>query len=156
MKKLLLEIPVPEYEWVNVPTLYRTCIGEFEDINHVNQIQYLIEYLQRHEDHLMIIEMEYQMREALCRELVRDRLRFVDQNNIYYVAQKLSHFLAGFRKGMGYKFDQYEFKPHILSNGKKIQFKTFSMLFNNEEEAHRHIAKIFTSQTNFPYSIVDK
>lgn len=27
--KLFLEIPVPEYEWIEAPTLYDTPIGEF-------------------------------------------------------------------------------------------------------------------------------
>lgn len=157
MKKLLLEIPVPEYQWVDVPTNYRTCIGDYEDINHVNQIGDLIGYLQRHEDRFAIIEMEYQMRETVCRELVRDRLRFVKENHeIYHTAQKLSHFLAGFKEGIGYKFNDYKFIPHVLSNGKKIQFGTFTILFNTEEEALRHIAKIFTSHTDFPFTTVDE
>ena len=35
--KIKLEIDVPEFNWVDVPTLYRTPIGEFGDIQEVNQ-----------------------------------------------------------------------------------------------------------------------
>lgn len=155
MKKMLLEIPVPEYNWIDVPTLYRTCIGEFEDIKHVQLIEDLIGYLQRHEDRHVIIEMEYQMRETLCRELIRNKLYFVDAANINHFAQNLSHFLARFQSRTGYKFDEYKFTPQVLSNGKKIQFKTFTMLFNTEEDAQRHIAKIFTSNEDFPFQLID-
>lgn len=37
--KIKLEIDVPEFDWVDVPTLYRTPIGEFGDIVEVKQIE---------------------------------------------------------------------------------------------------------------------
>ncbi len=45
--KISLEIDVPEFDWIDTPTLYRTPIGEFNDIQEVKEIGYLIEYLQR-------------------------------------------------------------------------------------------------------------
>lgn len=150
--KIRLEIDVPEFEWVEAPTLYRTPLGEFSDIQHVKQIQYLIEYLQRIDEIKWIINSNHQhVRHPFCRELVRDRLRFIPENQIYHFGEKLSHFLMGFRDGVGYEFGKYKFKYHVLSNGKKIQFKTFSMMFDTEEEALRHIAKIYTSRDNFEF-----
>lgn len=150
--KIKLEIDVPEFEWVEVPTLYRTPIGEFSDIGEVKQIQHLIEYLQRLGDIEWIINSDHQhVRHPFCRELVRDRLRFIPENQIYYYGEKLSHFLMGFREMSGYEFSEYKFKHQVLSNGKKIQFKTFSMMFDTEEQALRHIAKIYTSRDGFKF-----
>lgn len=150
--KIKLEIDVPEFEWVDVPTLYRTPIGEFSDIQHVNQVQHLIEYLQRIDEIEWIINANHQhVRHPFCRELVRDRLRFIPENLIWYVGEELSHFLMDFREMSGRKFSEYKFEHQVLSNGKKIQFKTFSMMFDTEEQALRHIAKIYTSRDGFKF-----
>lgn len=153
--KIKLEIDVPEFDWVDVPTLYRTPIGEFGDIQHVNQIQDLIEYLQRLDDIEWVINADHQhVRHPFCRELVRDRLRFVPENMIWHVGEELSHFLMDFRKMSGLNFSEYKFKHQVLSNGKKIRFKTFSMLFDTEEQALRHIAKIYTSRDGFEFEVI--
>ena len=153
--KIKLEIDVPEFEWVDTPTLYRTPIGKFSDIVEVKQIQRLIEYLQRLKDIEWIINADHQhVRHPFCRELIRDRLRFIPENSIWHYAEKLSHFLMSFRKMSGYDFSEYEFGYQVLSNGKKIQFKTFSMMFNTEEEALRLIAKIYTSCDGFEFEKV--
>lgn len=150
--KIKLEIDVPEFEWVDTPTLYRTPIGEFGDIHEVRQIQHLIEYLQRLGDIEWIINSDHQhVRHPYCRELIRDRLRFIPENLIWHIGEQLSYFLMDFRKMSGLKFSEYKFKHQVLSNGKKIQFKTFSMMFNTEAEALRHIAKIYTNRDGFEY-----
>lgn len=157
MKIIKLEIPVPEFNWIDTPTLYRTPIGEFGDTMEVKQIQHLIEYLQRLKDIEWIINADHQhIRHPFCRELIRDRLRFIPENQIYYYGEKLSHFLMKFRKMSGENFSEYEFSYGVLSNGKKIQFKTFSMMFNTEEEALRHIARIHTSRDSFDFEVVEQ
>lgn len=154
MKKIVLEIPIPEYEWIDTPTLYRTPLGDFGSIEEVETIRYLIEYLQRLPDRNMIIEADHQhVRHPFCRELVRDRLRFIPEQNIWHYGEKLSFFLMGFQERTGLSFDEYKFQHTTLSNGKKIQFKTFSRLFDTEQEALRHIARIYTSKDNFEFSI---
>ena len=156
MKKIKLEIEVPEYDWVDTPTIYRTPIGEFSDIMEVKQIQHLIEYLQRIDEIEWIINADHQhVRHPFCRELVRDRLRFIPENLIWRVGEKLSYFLMDFTKMSGYEFGKYKFSYQVLSNGKKIQFKTFSMMFDTEDDALRHIAKIHTSRDNFDFSVVE-
>lgn len=153
--KIKLEIDVPEFEWVETPTLYRTPIGEFGDIDEVKQIQRLFEYLQRLEDIDWIINSNHQhVRHPFCRELIRDRLRFIPENLIWHIGEQLSYFLMDFRKMSGLKFSEYKFKHQVLSNGKKIQFKTFSMMFNTEAEALRHIAKIYTNRDGFDFEKV--
>lgn len=155
--KLKLEIDVPEYEWVDVPTLYRTPIGEFGDIQEVKEIGWLIEYIQRLSDRHEIINMDSQVRQALCRSWIRERLRFINtEQTIYYFATNLSGFLNDFSKYSGLNFDEYEFKYDVLSNGKKIQFKTFTMLFNTEDEALRHIAKIYTNRDGFAFEKIEE
>lgn len=153
-KTITLEIPIPEYEWVDTPTLYSTPLGEFESIDEVNDIKALIEYLQRLPDRQMIIEADHQhVRHPLCRELIRDRLRFINEQNIWHYGEQLSFFLMSFEERTGLNFDEYKFKYTTVSNGKKIQFKTFSRMFNTEDEALRHIAKIYTSQNDFEFSV---
>lgn len=150
--KLKLEIDVPDFNWVDAPTAYWTPIIEVKEKLHVELIKDLIEYLQRLPDRHWIIEADHQhVRHPFCRELVRDRLRFIPENQIWWVGEKLSHFLMGFREGTGQDFDNYTFKHRVLSNGKKIQFKTFSMMFDTEEEALRHVAKIYTSRDGFKF-----
>ena len=150
--KIKLEIDVPEFEWVDVPTLYSTPIGDFGDIAEVKQIQHLIEYLQRLKDIEWIINADHQhVRHPFCRELIRDWLRFIPENQIHYYGEKLSYFLMDFREMSGCDFSEYKFSYGVLSNGKKIQFKTFSMMFNTEDEALRHIAKIYTSRDGFKF-----
>ena len=150
--KIKLEIDVPEFEWVDTPTLYATPLGDFSDLLEVNQIKNLIEYLQRLDDIEWIINSDHQrVRHPFCRELIRDRLRIIPENLIWHVGEKLSYFLMDFTKMSGLKFSEYKFKHEVLSNGKKIQFKTFSMMFNTEDEALRHIAKIYTSRVGFEF-----
>lgn len=154
--KLKLEIDVPEYDWIDTPTLYRTPLGEFGDILEVEQVQYLIEYLQRLDDIEDIINSNHQhIRFPWCREVVRDRLRFIPDNQIWYVGEKLAHFLMDFQEyRTGYSFKDYEFDYTVLSDGKKIQFKTFTMMFDSEDEAYRHILKIATSDINLKYEVL--
>lgn len=150
--KIKLEIDVPEFNWIEAPTAYWTPIVEVKEKLHVELIKDLIEYLQRLPDIKWIINANHQhVRHPFCRELVRDRLRFIPENQIWWAGEKLSHFLMGFSKGSGLNFTDYTFKHKVLSNGKKIQFKTFSMLFDTEEEALRHIAKIYTSRDGFDF-----
>lgn len=60
----------------------------------------------------------------------------------------------GFQERTGLSFDEYKLLTLTLSvTGKKIQFKTFSRLFDTEQEALRHIARIYTSKDNFEFSI---
>lgn len=154
IKKIVLEIDVPEYNWVDVPTQYRTPIGEFESIEQVLLIKDLIEYLQRLEDRFAIIQMDYRIRNALCREIVRERLRFIADENIYWYGEKLGHFLAEFdERRTGLNFDDYKFKHEVLSNGKKIQFKTFTRLFKTEDDAMKHIADLYLHNGKFKYTI---
>lgn len=153
--KISLEIDVPEFDWIDTPTLYRTPIGEFSDIQEVKEIGRLIEYLQRLDEIEWIINSNHQhVRHPFCRELIRDRLRFIPENQIYWFGEKLSYFLQDFEKRTGSKFEEYEYTYQVLSNGKKIQFKTFSMMFDTEEEALRHIAKIYTSRSDFKFAKV--
>lgn len=153
--KISLQIDVPEYNWVDTPTLYRTPIGEFGDIQEVKEIERLFGYLQRLDDIDFIINSNHQhVRHPFCRELIRDRLRFIPENLIWHFGEKLSYFLQQFEERTGYEFSEYKFEHHVLSNGKKIQFKTFSMMFDTEEEALRHIAKIYTSGSDFKFERV--
>ncbi len=154
--KIKLEIDVPEYDWVDTPTLYRTPLGETGKLSEVNQIGALIGYLQRLDDIEFIINSNHQhVRHPFCRELVRDRLQFIPENQIWWVGEKLSHFLMEFREMSGLEFSEYEFKYQVLSNGKKIQFKTFSMMFDTEDDALRHIAAIHVSKKDFKYEVID-
>lgn len=99
--KLKLEIDVPDFNWVDAPTAYWTPIVEVKEKLHVELIKDLIEYLQRLPDRHWIIEADHQhVRHPFCRELVRDRLRFIPENQIWWVGEKLSHFLMGFRDAL--------------------------------------------------------
>lgn len=154
--KILLEIDVPKFDWVDAPTLYRTPIGEFSDLYEVNQIKDLIEYLQRLDEIEWIINSNHQrVRHPFCREMVRDKLRFVPESLIWHVGEKLSHFLMGFNEMSGLDFTEYKYKHHVLSNGKKVQFSSFSMMFDTEDEALRHIAKIYMSKPEFNFKVVN-
>lgn len=154
--KISLEIDVPEYNWVNVPTAYWTPVGEVSEKLHVELIKDLIEYIQRLPDRKWVIESNHQhVRLPLCKSWVEDRLSlFVDKQNSHWWAERLSHFLARFQERVGCKFDEYKFKSKVLSSGQRIQFKTFSMMFDTEEEALRHIAKIYTSKKDFKFERV--
>lgn len=152
--KIKLEIDVPPFKWVDVPTLYRTPIGDFTDIRQVNIIKDLIEYLQRLPEIEWIINSNHQhVRHVFCRELVRNRLNFVKETDVWNIGEALSHFLMRFREMSGYNFLEYKFKYSVLSNGKKIQFESFSMMFDTEIEALRHMAKIHTSGNDFEFDV---
>lgn len=151
--KLKLEIDIPEYEWVDVPTLYKTPIGNVSDSYQLGKVRDLIEYIQRLNDRQAIIELDCTVRQALCMEWIRTRLDFIPDVVIFSYAEKLSNFLRMFQEHIGYDFDAYVFEYTVLSNGKKIQFKTFSMTFDTEEEAFRHIVKIHTSKSDFEFAV---
>lgn len=154
IRNIQLNIVVPEYSWVNVATLYRTPIGEFQTIDAVEEVGRLIAYLQRSKETQAIIKMSSHFRKMICSELIRKYLRLIDEKNIDWYGEALSGFLADFDKKMtGLSFEDYEFKYSILSNGSKIQFKTFSKLFNNEEDAMAHITSIFIQSQDFKYTV---
>ncbi|WP_151765832.1 hypothetical protein [Acinetobacter colistiniresistens] len=152
--KLKLEIDVPEYDWVDVPTQFRTPLGEVHSLDQVNDIKQLIEYLQRLDDIEWIINSDHQhVRHPFCRELIRDRLRFVPESQIWHVGEDLSYFLQGFERRTGDIFAEYKYSYQVLSNGKKIQFKTFAKQFDDEDEALQYIAKIYTNTPGFIYDV---
>lgn len=152
--KLFLEIPVPEYEWIETPILYDTPIGEFGLESEVSAIKSLFEYLQRLPERHVLIESDHQhFRHPFCRELVRNRLPFIPEQNIWHVAEKLSFFLMEFQESSGLNFDEYKFSYSVLSNGKKVKFKKFNKLFDSEHDLFIHAAKIYTSSQNFDFTI---
>jgi len=157
MKKIVLEIPIPEYKWVEMGAEYWTPLGTVYDIDHVGQIQDAIEYLQRlGSDAEWLINANHQhIREPFCREIVRSRLRFVDACLVGYYAEKLSHFLHGFRKMSGLKFADYKFEYQVEKFGKHIQFNTFTITFPTEVLAAQHIAKLYVSGKDFGYEVVE-
>lgn len=156
MKKLRFEIDVPDYKWVDVPVEYLTPIGTFTDEVHVDLIRDLIEYLQRLSEIKWIIESNHQhVRQPFCCELVRRYLVFIPDTQIAAVADELSHFLASFKSGTGYKFSEYEFQCRALSTGKKLQFSTFTMLFCDEDEAFRYLCQMRTAQHRFKPEVIE-
>lgn len=152
--KMQIEVDVPAFEWVDTPTLYNTPIGEFSDIGHVRQIEALIEYLKRLKEITWIIEADHQhVRAPFCRELIRSRLHFVSESRIWHLGETLSFFLSEFQARTGLDICEYQFKYDVLSNGKKIQFKDFSMMFDTEHQALQHIARIYTSGSDFKFKV---
>lgn len=150
--KIEFELDIPPVLWKSVPTLYSTPIGDFTEAREVALIQDLIEYLKRIDEIEMLINSNHQhVRFPFCRELVRDRLRFVPDNLIYYVGEQLSHFLRKFDTMTGYNFQEYEFKSKELSNGSKCYFDGWAtaMTFNTEQEAIRYYIKTQVSNNNF-------
>ena len=158
MKKFKIELEVLPVLWKSVPTLYSTPIGDFTEAREVALIQDLIEYLKRIDGIKMLINSNHQhVRFPFCRELVRDRLRFVPDNLIYYVGEKLSHFLAQFRDMSGQDFQEYEFKSKELSNGNKCYFDGWAtaMTFNTEQEAIGYYIRTQVSNNNFEYTEIE-
>lgn len=150
-----INLDIPVILWKDVPTLYSTPLGDFTEAREVDLIQDLIEYLKRIDEIEMLINSSHQhVRFPFCRELVRDRLRFVPDNLIYYVGEKLSHFLAQFRHMTGYNFQEYEFKSRELSNGRKCHFDNWATAktFNTEQEAISYYIKTQVSNSNFEYT----
>lgn len=146
--KIAVEFEIPEYDWVDAPTLYQTPLGEFSDKDHVDQIGWMIDHLQ----HMPEIEIKWiieanhaRIRHRFCKQMVAEHLGFVEPDQITWVAEKLSHFLARFQARTGYEFSEYKYDPKVISSGKKIQFKTFTKLFDDEKSAI-HYAMILRLQ----------
>lgn len=115
--KISLEIDVPEFDWIDTPTLYRTPIGEFNDIQEVKEIGRLIEYLQRLDEIEWIINSNHQhVRHPFCRELIRDRLRFIPENQIYWFGEQLSYFYKTLKR-----------EPVSSSKNMNTNIKSFQM-----------------------------
>lgn len=115
--KISLEIDVPEFDWIDTPTLYRTPIGEFNDIQEVKEIGRLIEYLQRLDEIEWIINSNHQhVRHPFCRELIRDRLRFIPENQIYWFGEQLSYFYKTLKR-----------EPVASSKNMNTNIKSFQM-----------------------------
>lgn len=155
--KIKLEIDIPEYDWVDVPVMYGTHLGGYDCYDKVKQIQQLIEYLQRLDDIQNIINSNTQhVRNVFCRAVIAEKLKFIEPNQVYYVGEQLSNLLGDFVSSTGLNFHEFDFEDsvQVLSNGKKIKFKHFDMLFNTEHEAFKHIVKIYTSKSDFNYDVV--
>lgn len=141
-----IKIEIPEIKKVEVPTSYWTPIGSVKRIEHVNAIKQLIEYLQRIDDIEFIINADHQhVRHPYCRELVRDRLRFIDNSHIWHYGEALSHFLMGFRRLSGLNFKDYEFESRVESNGVAYRFEKFTRLFDTEDEAIQYYIQLAIS-----------
>lgn len=151
--KALIEVNIPEFNWVEVPVLFNTPIGEVGKIEHVEAIKSLITMLQRQPDRARIINLDYPMLKIFCDGLISNYLTFIEPQFKYMFSERLMHFLKGFREGVGYIFDDYTFHYEVFSNGKKVQFKEFTMLFDSEDEAIRHAIKLNISQKPFAYTL---
>ena len=152
-RRLVVNVPVRDFEWVDVPTLYGTPIGDFSDLTHVKQIGYLIEYLQKLPEIEWIINSNHQhVRHPYCRELVRQRLDFLDENLIWFYGEALSHFLMRFGEMTGLCFSDYKYEYRVISNGKKVRIKGIQKLFDTEDEMYRHQIRIHLSK-DFDFSI---
>lgn len=153
--KIKLEIDVPEYDWVAVPTLYRTPLGDYDDENHVIQVRVLFKLLQQLD---VVVEWlintdDHHTRESFCVELVR-MLPFIPEEQVQHVGEKLGRFLTSFNEKSGLKFKEYEFKPTEVCNGYKVRLKGFDMLFNTTDDALRHITNAYISGSDFKYEVV--
>ena len=152
MKTILIELPYPTIKAVDVPTAYATDFVEVEHEYEARMVQDFIAYLQRLPEIESIINADHQhVRHPLCREWVRDRLRFITPTNICHVGEALSHFLMGFRKGSGLKFKEHMPKIQALSNGTRWQLENYRYLFKTEDEAVRYMINIHVSKADFDY-----
>jgi len=156
--KIRLEIDVPEFEWIEVDAKHDTPMGEVCSIEEVERVGDFIEYLKILPDISWVINADHDhIRVPLLCELIKRNLKFIPNELVALYADKLGRFLAGFRRGTGYDFKDYSFNPKVLTKKKRIKFESFNMLFDDEESALRHIAKIHVSQKNFEFEkILDK
>lgn len=134
--KIVIEIDIPEIKEVEYPTEYQTPLGEVEHEQDARVICSVLEYLQRLEDIQWLINSNlHHVLYPFCREVVRSRLGFVKEENIYQMGDKLGRFLLGFREGIGYHFEEQEFEYKVNSTGKKMKFDEYLKVFDTEQEA---------------------
>lgn len=151
-----LKVAVPEFEWVNAPTLYETPLGEFKSMFEVNQVEHLINFLRGFKDIQHVIDLNDMLRRLICLSLVTEYLPCVPENEVAHRTSCLNSFLIKFQtcNGTGIKLIDYKFAYKILCDGRKFKFKNSDLLFNNEVEAIHHLVKNYISDSDYNYKLV--
>lgn len=158
MKILNLEVKVhlPDLVEVEAPIRFGTPIGDCSTMSEVRQVQQLIEYLQRLPEIEFIINADHQhIRHPFCRELVRDRLRFIHANVVWHVGEALAHFLMSFRKMSGLKFSEYKFKFQQLGTGKVYKVEGRELHFLTVDEAYRHYTEVALHNKEAEFKVLE-
>ena len=134
--KVVIEVNIPEIKEVEYPTEYKTPLGSVEHEQDAIVTCSVLEYLQRLEDIQWLINSNiHHVLYPFCREVVRSRLTFVKEENIYQMGDVLGRFLLRFREGIGYNFEDEKFEYKVNCTGKKFKFDKYLKAFDTEQEA---------------------
>lgn len=154
-KKIVLEVPIGETEWVDAPMVFSTPIGDFDKFVKVQLFERITNYIKNSKDD--IINMEYRNRRYFIAGLIEDFGRnILTDNELSYYIESYDRWLMGFREGVGYSFQDAEFSHSVKCNGKKIKLIDRPALHLTERDLVKVLVQNFISNFNsdvFDYRI---
>ncbi len=154
MKKLVIEIPYYDLEPVESPVTWVTEFGEFDNMNDVNSLERVMEYITKSKDSYLIINAHINLRTVIVTGLLQKFSNNANLINDYNLVNKICAVSHHYRDGVGYDPKDYVFEVTPGCTG--IKFKTsHGVLYDTEYDFARSLA-LYCINRKFEYKIVDE
>lgn len=132
MKKIILEIPIPEFVEIQAPSTWKCEFGEFDNMRDIYALESTINYFKNSRDAPYIINAYSDLRQLVIKGLLeRHSGGETHLSSNHRLVEAISHFVFRFRDGVGYDIHDYEFKWEPACNGTKISIPDTNYLYDN-------------------------
>lgn len=159
MKKIILEIAIPDFEEIQAPTTWKTEFGEFDNMLDIYAIESTINYFKTSRDASYLINAHSDIRQMVVKSLLeRHCNNKTHLSSQHRLVEAISHLIFRFRTGVGYDINEYEFTWVVACEGKKIQPVGTKYVYNNIDDLVSNAVSNFTNRFNqpmFEYKIID-
>lgn len=153
MKKIVIEIPYPETELIESPSTWITEFGEFDNMDDVNSLDRIMEYITKSKDSYLIINAHINLRTIIVTGLLQKFSGNVNLINDYHLISKICSVAHHYRDGVGYDPKDYVFEVTPGCKGTKLKTH-YGAIFDTEYELAKNLASYFVSRT-FTYKLVE-
>lgn len=160
MKKIILEIPIPEFEEIERPTTWACEFGVFDDINDIYAIKSTISYFKTSRDAPYLINAYQDLRQLVVKGLLeRHAHRDSKLSSNHMLVEAISHRIFSFRDGTGRDINDYNFDWKERCTGKKIGVIGTTYEYDNIDELVSTTVSSYTNRFNgrlmYDYKLVD-
>ena len=132
MKKIILEIPIPDFVEIQAPVTWKTDFGEFDNLQDIYAIESTINYFKASRDAPYLINAYSDLRQMVIKSLLERHCNGKTHlSSNHRLVESISHFIFRFRDGVGYDIHDYEFKMEPACNGTKISVTGTNYVYDN-------------------------
>ncbi len=162
MKKIILEIPIPEFVEIQAPSTWKCEFGEFDNMRDIYTLESTINYFKNSRDAPYIINAYSDLRQLVIKGLLeRHSGGETHLSSNYRLVEAISHFVFRFRDGVGYDIQDYEFKWEPACNGTKISIPGTNYIYDSVDKLVETAVSNYTRSGHFnskmfKYKLIEK